>query len=139
MTDRLNLLETEIMTSTGQPARLAYDEEGDVLEIVLNDIEATCAVELTDNILLSFNRERGQAVGLTLLDFSVLASPTELGPRNFPLTGLDDLPDDLRRMVTKIITTSPVNQFLKVSSYYPVPTRRVVLTYVEKPAVLAAV
>ena len=96
------------MTKDGQRIRLAYEEVGDILEIVFEGVEATCAIELTDNIVLRFHREQGRAAGLTLLDFSVLASPTELGVRSFALTGLDNLPEELREKVVRIITTPPV-------------------------------
>ena len=125
--------EMEITTENGRTIRLAYDETGDVLEIVFDDVEATCAVELTDNILLRFHRELGQAAGLTILDFSVLASPSELGPRSFALTGLERLPDDLREMVGRIITTAPVNRFLKVSIFDSFSVHPIPLTYIESP------
>ena len=105
------LQELEITTEDGQSIRLAYDEVGDVLEVVFVSVEATCAVELNDNILLRFHRESGQAVGLTILDFSVLASPSELGPRSFALTGFERLPDDLREVVGRIITLHPSTAF----------------------------
>jgi len=125
--------EMEITTENGRPIHLAYDETGDILEIVFDDVEATCAVELTDNILLRFHRELGQAAGLTILDFSVLASPSELGPRSFALTGLERLPDDLREMVARIITTAPVNRFLKVSIFDSFSVHPIPLTYIESP------
>ncbi len=74
MSDELRIRETDITTDDGQLIHFAYDEEGDIMEIVFNDRQATCAVELTDNILLRFNLEGRQAIGLTLLDFSVLSS-----------------------------------------------------------------
>ena len=125
--------EMEITTENGQSIHLAYDETGDVLEIVFDDVEATCAVELTDNILLRFHEELGQAVGLTILDFSVLASPSELGPRSFALTGLERLPDDLREVVARIITTAPVSRFLKVSIFDSFSVHPIPLTYIESP------
>ncbi len=132
----LRLHETELFTKDGQRIHLAYEEVGDILEIVFDDVEATCAVELTDNIVLRFHREQGRAAGLTILDFSILTSPAELGVRSFPLTGLDDLPEELREMVVCIITTPPVNQFLKVTTFYASPADRVPLTYVESPGEL---
>jgi len=135
----LTLHETELMTKNGQRIRLAYEEVGDILEIVFDGVTATCAVELTDNIVLRFHRQQARAAGLTLLDFSVLASPTELGVRSFALTGLDSLPEELREIVVRIITTPPVNQFLKVTTFYASPTEQVPLTYVESPRDLALV
>jgi len=137
--DELYLHETDLVSDNGHTIHFAYDKEGDILEVVFDNVKATCAIELTEEILLRFNLERGQAAGLTILDFSVLASPTEMGPRSFPLTGLDDLPDDLRQTVVKIITSPPVNQFLKVSYFYPSPAERLPITYVERPPSLAMI
>ncbi len=112
---------------------MAYEEEGDILEVVFDGVEANCAVELTDNIVLRFHRQEGRAAGLTLLDFSVLVSSTELGMRSFALSGLDSLPADLRKMVVRLITTGPVNLFLKVTTFYTSSSQQVPLTYVESP------
>jgi len=136
----LRLHETELVTTDGQRIHLAYEEVSDILEIVFGDVEATCAVELTDNIVLRFHREQVRAAGLIILDFSILASPTEFGVRSFALTGLNDLPEELRETGARIITTPPVNQFLKVTTFYASPANQIPLTYVEGPSklVLAA-
>jgi len=139
MSKELYFHKTDFVSDNGHTIHFAYDEEGDILEVVFDNVEATCAIELTEEILLRFNLERGQAAGLTVLDFSVLASPTEMGPRSFPLTGLADLPDDLRQTVVEIITSPPVNQFLKVSYFYPSPAERLPITYVERPPALAMI
>jgi mRNA-degrading endonuclease RelE of RelBE toxin-antitoxin system len=44
---------------------------------------------------------------------------------------LDDLPEELRELVVRIITTPPVNQFLKLSHFQQSPTKRIPFTYVE--------
>jgi len=117
-----------------------YDKDVDILYISFSPGEkATTAVELNDNILLRLNRQEKRAVGLTLMDFSVLVQPTNLGPRSFPLTGLVDLEEDWREMVIEIITSPPVNQVLKVSTYTPSVTGTIPITSVEKPPVPAAV
>ncbi len=134
----MHIQETEVTFSNDESVHLAYDEECDILEVVFKGIEANCAIELTDHILLRFNLEQERAAGLSILDFSLLARSTEIGPRNFLITGLDDLPEDMRRTVLKIITTSPVNRFLKVSCFTPTPTERIPITYVDRPAVLSA-
>ena len=72
-----------------------YDEDVDVLYISFSPGEkATGAVGLHDNILLRFNFAEKRAIGLTLMDFSVLVQRANLGPRSFPLTGLQDLEED---------------------------------------------
>ncbi len=116
-----------------------YDKDADVLYISFSPGEkATAAVELNHNILLRFNRTEKRAVGLTLMDFSVLVQLTNLGPRSFPLTGLAELEPEWEEMVIELITTPPVNQILKVSSYSPAFAKSVPITVVEKPPILLA-
>ncbi len=113
----------------------SYDKEADVLYISFFPGEkATTAVELTDNILLRMNRSEGRAIGLTLMDFSVLVEITNFGPRSFPLTGLDELEPEWQDTVIDVITTPPVNQILKVSIYTPALNKTVPIAHVEKPS-----
>lgn len=118
----------------------SYDKEVDVLYISFSPGEkATTAVELNDNILLRFNRAEKRAIGLTLMDFSVLVQLTNFGPRSFPLSGLSELETDWQDTVVEIITKPPVNQILKVSVYTPSLAEAVPIALVEKlPASLAA-
>jgi len=117
----------------------SYDKEADVLYISFSPGEkATAAVELNENILLRFNRAEKRAVGLTLMDFSVLVQLTKLGPRSFPLSGLEELEPEWQETVIDIITRPPVNQILKVSSYTPSPAESVPITSVEKPPIPVA-
>lgn len=114
----------------------SYDKEADVLYISFSPGEkATTAVELNDNILLRLNHAEKRAIGLTLMDFSVLIQLTELGPRSFPLTGLGELEPEWQETVIEIITRPPVNQILKVSTYTPSLTEAVPITLVEKPPI----
>lgn len=111
-----------------------YDKEVDVLYISFSPGEkATTAVELNDNILLRFNRAEKRAIGLTLMDFSVLVQLTHMGPRSFPLSGLRELEPDWRDTVIEIITKPPVNQILKVSIYTPSLTDAIPIALVERP------
>lgn len=119
-----------------QEPTYSYDKEADVLYISFAPGEkATAAVELNDNILLRFNRAEQRAIGLTLMDFSVLVQLTNLGPRNFPLSGLRDLEPDWQDIVSDIITRPPVSQILKVSVYTPSLSEAVPITLVEKPPI----
>ena len=131
------LHEIELTTEYGEKIRLAYEETGDILEIVFVGVKATSAVELNDNIVLRFNREQKRAAGLTLLDFSALALPTELGVRSFALSGIDALPQELREVVVRIITTPPVNRFLKVTIFQASAGDQIPLAYIESPRELA--
>jgi uncharacterized protein YuzE len=118
----------------------SYDKEADVLYISFSPGEkATAAVELNDNILLRFNRAEKRAIGLTLMDFSVLVQLTNLGPRSFPLTGLKELEAEWQETVIEIITKPPISQILKISSYSPSPAETVPITSVQKPPIPMAV
>jgi hypothetical protein len=118
----------------------SYDKEADVLYISFApDQKPTAAVELHENILLPFNLTEKRAVGLTLMDFSVLVHMTPPGPRSFPLSGLKDLAPAWRETVIEIITKPPVNQILRVSSYMPSMAEAIPITAVEKPPIPAPV
>ena len=108
-----------------------YDEDGDILEIFFGKNEPAIDIELTDHILLRLNPQNRCAVSLTFLHFSILAERTEYGPRSYPLDKLEELPEDLRELAVRAITTAPVNQFLKVSLFQESPTKCVPMTYVE--------
>ena len=110
-----------------------YDKEADILYISFSPREkATTAVELNDNILLRFNRAEKRAIGLTLMDFSVLVQLTNWGPRSFPLTGLKELETDWQETVIEIITKPPVSHILKISAYTPQLTDIIPITSIEK-------
>lgn len=65
--------------------------------------------------------------------FSALVRPTELGPMSFPLSGLDDLPPEMRETVQRIITSPPVNHFLRVSALWRAPDQKPEpITYVKE-------
>lgn len=117
----------------------SYDKEADVLYISFSPGEKpTAAVELNPNILLRFNRLEKRAIGLTLMDFSVLVQNTKLGPRNFPLTGLNELEPEWQETVIEIITSSPVNRILKVSAYAPSSVETMPITFIKKPPIATA-
>ncbi len=114
-------------------ANYFYDKEADVLYISFSPGEkATAAVELNDNILLRFNRKEKRAIGLTLMDFSVLVQLTNLDPRSFPLNGLSELEQDWQDTVIEIITKPPVAQILNVSVYTPSLGESIPIALVEK-------
>jgi hypothetical protein len=129
--NNLKLHRTEAMTRNGETVRLVYDETEDILEVFFGDNEPATGVELTDHILLRLNQTTGRAVSLTLLHFSILTERTEYGPRSYPLNNLKDLPETLRELVIRTLTTPPVDEFLKLSYFQASPTKRVPFTYVE--------
>jgi len=117
----------------------SYDKQADILYISFSPGEkATTAVELNENILLRFNRAEKRAIGLTLMDFSVLVQLTHWGPRSFPLSGLKELEPDWQDLVIEIVTRPPVNQILKVSVYTPSLAEAVPVILVERPPISLA-
>ncbi|MFT5365190.1 MAG: hypothetical protein ACI8V2_000127 [Candidatus Latescibacterota bacterium] len=135
----LNLVKTETTTSDGTLVHLVYDQEADHLEIFFGENESATGVEITDHIVLRFNRRSKRAISLLLLDFSILTERTEYGPRSFPLNKLDNLPEDLQDMVFQIIMSMPVSQFLKVSHFQVSPTEQIPLTFVDIKPTMAAI
>jgi hypothetical protein len=127
----LKLHRSEVVAANGEKIRLVYDEREDMLDIFFDENEPATGVELTDHILLRLNQKTGRAVSLAICHFSILTEVTEYGPRSFPLGNLDELPEDLRALATRVIMKPPVNQFLKLSHFQASPTQRVPLTFVE--------
>jgi uncharacterized protein YuzE len=100
---------------------LSYDEVSDTLYISFVPVEAATGIELTDHILLRVNKRERRAIGLTLFDYSLIAQTTEIGPRSFPLTALDQLSPELRTMVLDMLLHPPVRDILSLSAYTPSP------------------
>ena len=96
-----------------------YDEISDTLYISFNPGEKATGIELNDHILLRVNKSERRAIGLTFFDYSLLAQKAEFGPRNFPLTGIAQLSDELREIVLDILLRPPVSSILSLSSYTP--------------------
>ena len=96
-----------------------YDELSDTLYISFEPGKKATGIELNDHILLRINKKKRRAVGLTFLEYSLLAQKTELGPRSFPIDGLSKLSDELRKIVLEILQRSPVSDILSLSAYTP--------------------
>ena len=95
-------------------------------------------IELTEHILLRINKAERRAIGLTFLEYSLLAQRTEVGPRSFPLTGLDQLSDELREIVLEIVSRSPVSDFLSLWAYTPSLAETIPITALQPLAAVAA-
>ncbi|MBL7094091.1 DUF2283 domain-containing protein [candidate division KSB1 bacterium] len=96
-----------------------YDEISDTLYVSFNPGEKATGIELNEHILLRINKKKRKAIGLTFLDYSILAQKAEFGPRSFPLTGFDQLSGELKEIVLEILLHPPVNRILHLSSYTP--------------------
>lgn len=117
---------------------LNYDEMSDTLYVSFAPGEPATGIELNDHILLRINKQERRAVGLTFLDYSLLAQTTEIGPRSFPLSGLAELSVELREMVLDILQRPPVSEILLLSSYTPSIAEAVPITLLRPAAAAVA-
>ncbi len=120
--------------------QIRYDVPADTLYLSFAPGESATGIELNEHILLRVDRERRRAIGLTLLDFSLLAQRTELGPRSFPLTGLKLLGPGLRNLAISLLQSPPVNEYLSLLAFTPNAAEAIPITVlqVEKLAPRAA-
>lgn len=115
-----------------------YDKLGDVLDVYFTEAQFSqrppvWTIELTPNIMINIDRTVGQAVQLTLMDYSVLVRTTDGGPISFPITGLADLPHAERQLVLAILMTPPINQRLNISTVQLLPVSPFTVTHLEPP------
>ncbi len=113
-----------------------YDDVSDTLTISFAPGEKGTGVELNDHILLRVNKSEKRAIGLTILEYSVLSQRTEAGLRSVPLTGLTAMNDKAKDMILTILQMEPVNQFLHLSVYAPSVTELIPITSIEPLSVL---
>ncbi len=118
--------------------QIRYDEESDTLQFIFAPGQSATGLELNENILLRIDRAAGEAVGLTIFNFSVLAQPTEMGPRSVPLTGLIELSPDLREMALSILQRAPVSDHLKLFAFAPSANPSELLPIVSVEALAAS-
>ena len=115
-----------------------YDEVSDTLYVSFAPGEKATGIELNDHILLRINKKERRAIGLTFLEYSLLAQRTEVGPRSFPLTGLAELSEELREIVLDILSRPPVSDVLFLSTYTPSIAETVPITALQPVASAAA-
>ncbi|MFQ5856615.1 MAG: hypothetical protein ACE5LU_13340 [Anaerolineae bacterium] len=68
--------------------------------------------------------DKRQPLSIAFLAVSSLTRYGEFGPFLLQLDGLESLSDDLRQIVTQVITSPPVSGVLKVFSYSSSPQTR---------------
>jgi uncharacterized protein YuzE len=113
-----------------QPA-FNYDEASDTLYVSFAPGETATGIELNEHILLRINKQERRAIGLTFFEYSVLAQRTEVGPRSFPLTGLVELPQEVRDIVIEVLLHPPVSEILRLSAYTPSPLETIPITSLQ--------
>lgn len=135
--NNLDLYRTEMTAYDGTPVRFVYDQDADILEVFFGENEAATGVELTDQIVMRLNKQTRRAVSLLLLHFSILTERTEYGPRSYPLNKLNEVSEDLRELIIRLMTSVPVNQFLKLSYLQASPSKQLPFTFVESQPIMA--
>jgi uncharacterized protein YuzE len=92
------------------PVRITYDPEGDILYLTFGQPTAATGYQLSDQILLRVDPKTQHAAGLTIFNFSIHTSTM----RKLPLPGIKEDPD-VKPTLLRILTTSPVNHFLRLT------------------------
>jgi len=115
-----------------------YDETSDTLYVSFEPGMKATGIELNDHILLRINKNERKVIGLTFLEYSLLAQKTDVGPRSFPLTGLCELSDDLREIVLNILQRPPVSDILSLSAYTPSILETIPITLLKPLPAFAA-
>ncbi len=116
-----------------------YDAEGDILSVTFTEAkgQAHTGIELSDNVVLYYNPETGEPLGLVLLSYRALLRASAQAP--LPLEGLACAPAKVRETVMSILQRTPVTSFLRLVEVRGIepPTSR--LSEIFTPAVLQAV
>lgn len=115
-----------------------YDEISDTLYISFALGEKATGIELNEHILLRIDKEKRKAVGVTLLNYSVLVQRADFGPRSFPLTGLTQLSGETREIVLSILESPPMKEILSLSTYTPSFAESIPITLLHLPSLQAA-
>jgi uncharacterized protein YuzE len=90
----------------------SYDQEADVLYIAFDKGRKASSVSLNDNLVLRFDAQTGEAVGLTVLDFARLMQET----RALALSRLDEFPPELKKVVWQALTHPPLSHYLHITT-----------------------
>jgi hypothetical protein len=129
----MKLERQELTLKTGKKVLYEYDPDGDILEIIFQQAEATSAVELTESIILRFSWETNQPLSLSFISISHLIQPSEYGEVHFQLL-TDEWPVETKDKILTMLRQSPLNEFLSISSYTPAHTHQIIpLTTIKAP------
>jgi hypothetical protein len=121
----MKLERRELNLSTGQTAWYEYEQDSDLLEIIFRPAEATCAVELTESIILRFDWETNEPLSLGFISISRLIQPTAYGEVHFQLL-TEEWPDEAQGKIWEMLQRPPLTEFLKLSSYAPAHTHKII-------------
>jgi len=94
--------------------KILYDEEGDVLYVKFAEEPPGSTVSLNDMVVLRFDPETHEGLGLTFLSFSHMLPTDDGSVPGFALTHLADLPAHLRSIVWDAVNRPPVTRLLYI-------------------------
>ncbi|MGH7492882.1 MAG: DUF2283 domain-containing protein [bacterium] len=120
----MNLDKREITISSGETAWYEYDRKGDLLEIIFRPGEATGTVELTESIILRLDVDKAMPLSLSFISFSRLLPSQTYGELHFQLLA-EEWPEEIRNKIWTMLKTTPLSDFLKLSSYAPAHTHQI--------------
>ena len=100
---------------TGKKVHIEYDSAGDTLEVFFASGTAT-GIELTDEIVLRYDKSSASPRSLIFTSFSHVIQDTGYGPESFRLTGIKSLPPQQRDEILGILRMPPVSHFLQLST-----------------------
>ncbi len=121
----MRLDKQELTLNTGQKILCEYDQDGDLLEIFFQQGEATCAVELTESIILRFDWKTDNPLSLSFVSISTLIQPTKYGEVHYQLL-TEEWPDEVQDRVLTMLQKPPLTEFLMLSSYAPAHTQQLI-------------
>lgn len=98
---------------------ILYDEPVDTLYLAFFPGEKATGLRLNNHILLRVDKRNRRAIGITVLDFTVLAGRSDIRPRSYPLTGLDELKPESRELALELLHSLPVSDYLSVVANPP--------------------
>lgn len=91
---------------------LNYHREDDILYVTFGqEGRKGVGFNLHDNVLLRFDGQSGEPLGLTMIDYARLKTL-----QSIPLNDASNLPADLVRMVKQILLSDPVRRFIEVDT-----------------------
>jgi len=128
----MDIEKQELILNTGETAWCEYDRKGDLLEIIFQQGEATCAIELTESLILRFDWETCKPLSLSFISFLQLIQPTQYGQPYFQLLQ-DEWPEEVEERIWTMLRQPPLTEFLTVNSYAPARTSQVIPTTGIKP------
>jgi len=131
----MNLETKQLTLNTGQKVWYEYDHDGDLLELIFRQADASCAVELTESIILRFDWATNEPLSLSFISFSKLVRPTPYGQLYFQLLN-DEWPDEIQGKILTMLQFSALNEFLGLSSYVPAYLHDIIPTTTIKSSYL---